>query len=173
MFYKELNFQEESPSMEFYLLNNFLDQTPKIVDTIAVNFQEMSYEEVDNMKYKFSLSKIMNETFQLISRIKMDFKIEQVTNTKDVYSKLAENGLVGEFLIAKLSVLDWLWEKAESLFVTLRSGQNTNLFYQLINQLKSILSSLLNCLGFSADIFNEAIDLLMSFIEMSNQNYQA
>ncbi len=172
MFYKELNFIEESPSKEFYLLNNFLDKTPTLLSGFASALEEMSIKEIDEMRTHFSISIIIDETFRLIAQSSRDFKIEQINAPKELFTKLALNGLVGESLVAKLSVLDWLWKKAESLLITLRNGKNTNLFYQLLNQLKSILSSLLNCLGINVDIFNEAIDLLMSFIEMSNQDYQ-
>jgi hypothetical protein len=173
MFYKKISFEEESPSKEFYLLNNYLDKLPFVLNEITSRIDDMSIEEIDNMRTRFSISKIINETFQLLAQTRRDFKIEQINVPKELYTKLAHNGLVGDALVAKLSAVDWLWEKALSLWDTLRNGENTTLFYQLFNQLKSILSSLLNCLGFSADIFNEAIDLLMSFIEMSNQNYQA
>ena len=173
MFYKDENFSQESPKKEFFLLNNFLDKIPLVVDEIAIQLEGMSIEEIDKMKTHFSLSKIMNDTFQLIAQGKRDFKIEQITNPKEIYIKLTINGLTGDTLSAKLSLLDWLWEKAENLFTFLRDGKHITLFYQLINQLKSILSSLLNCLGINTDIYNEAFDLLMSFLEMCNQDYQS
>lgn len=172
MFYEELKFQEESPSKDFYLLNNYLDKIPAVLSGVASGLEEMSIREIDNMRTHFSISQIIDETFRLLAQSRRDFKIEQINTPQELYTKLSLNGLVGETLVAKLSVLDWLWKKAEPLLITLRNGENTSLFYQLMNQLKSILSSLLNCLGINVDIFSEAIDLLMSFIEMSNQDYQ-
>lgn len=42
MFYEKLSFEEESPSKEFYLLNNYLDKLPFVLNEITSRIDDMS-----------------------------------------------------------------------------------------------------------------------------------
>ena len=172
MFYKIDNIPDDEYNIDIYLSSNFLEKCPEVVKSIAYELSLMTVEVTDKMNIQ--IEEMMEKTFELLVISRRDFKLESVTNPKDLHKKLSENGLTGESLYAKLKVLDWLWEKALKLFTefTLRGGKFYHLFNALINQLKSILKSILNALGFPTDIFEEALDLLSSFLPLCDTKLQ-
>lgn len=169
MFYKIENTPTDAFNRDLYLINNFLKEIPKVVDEVAENLQDMAVDEIDKMNY-FSLPDLINEHFKLLVNAQRQLKVEQVLDSKGIYIKMSDNGLTGESLSAKLQVLDWLWEKAQKLFIDLKEGEFHDLFSSLINQMKSILKSILSVLGIDSDIFEEDFDLLISVLEMCKQN---
>jgi Zn-dependent oligopeptidase len=170
MFYKNLDLPSSNPEVEFYLIRNFLNVTPEFLKSIAERLREMTFDLTD---YSYlDLEKIVSETFERLTLAKREFSIEVITSAKELFRKLEEHGLTGEFLIAKLKTLDWLWEKAQNLFESLMSGLNVSLFNALLNQISSILSSLMSALGLNSDVFKECIDLMLSFAVLSNRDYQ-
>ena len=170
MFYNIESLPSNEPEKDFFLLNNFLDNVQVATKEIAGYIDVMSVDETDKLSFSFSLENIIEEHFKLLVNAKREFKIEQVMNPKELFTKLTNNGLVSEVLHVKLMTLDWLWEKFKNNINRLKDGTKSTLFLQLLNQLKSILKSLLNVLGISSDIFEEDFDLLMSMLEMCNQN---
>lgn len=166
MFYNIENQPENTLEKDFFLIDNFLKEVPNVVNKIAIEFQDMAQDEIDDMKEFINLKEIIESQFKFLLIANRDFKIEQVANPKELYKKLSDNGLAGESLYAKLQVLDWLWKRAKEKFVTLMSGLNNSLYASLINQIKSILGSILNALGINSDIYDEAMDLLFSFKEL-------
>ena len=177
MFYTDLIKPGSSPEVEFFLINNFIEKIPLVVNKITINIQEMCQGEFEKKKYDIDLKKFIEDDFKLLLVAKRDLKIEQVANTETFFKKLSENGLTGESLFTKLKVLDWFWEKAKNNFYELRGGNNENgnfynIFFSLLNQMKSILKSILNLLNISSDIFDEIFDLLISLLEMCNTRTQ-
>jgi hypothetical protein len=170
MFYKTDNMPNDELSKDILLIINFLEKCPLVVKEISTDLTMMTLDVTDKMY--LNLEEIMASTFEFLVNSKRDFKIESVTSPKELYKKLNENGLTGESLYAKLKVLDWLWEKAQKLFNDIRGGKFYHLFNALINQLKSILKSILNAQGFPFDIFDEAFDLLNSFLPLCDTELQ-
>jgi hypothetical protein len=171
MFYKSIKLPEQDIDKDFFLINNFLEKCPEIVKKITMELSMMSIE-VTNDEMDLNIEKIIDSTFELLVNSKREFKIESITNPKILYKKIFENGLTSESLIAKLKILDWLWEKSQEFFNDLRGGMYYNLFHALINQIKSLLKSILNALGFPTDIFEEALDLLNSFLPICNNDFK-
>lgn len=171
MFYDIENRPSENPQKEYFLLNNFLDKIGGVTAEITEMVMLMSVEVTDELKNwnNFSVKDIMDEHFKTLINAKRDFGIEQVINSKELYTKLSNNGLVGEILDVKLVTLDWLWEKVKENYNSLRDGTKSGLFNQIFNQLKSLLTSLLKALGLPTDIFEENFDLLISLLEMAKQ----
>ena len=172
MFYKTEGLPEEIINKDFFLLNNFIDNTQVVTKAITIEFQDMCQEVIDSMKYQFSLKDIIEEQFNSLSIAKRDFRIEQALNLKELYRKLAENGLTSDSLYAKLQILDWFWEKCKINFYELRGGLSQNLFNSFLTLLSDVLESILNALGFKVDIFKESLSLLKSLIEMCNTKNQ-
>ena len=169
MFYKLKNIPDDSLQKDFFLINNFLNELPNAVKKIAEDFHFITQDETENIENYVNIKDVIISNFELIINAKRDFKIEEVTNTKEIYTKLAINGLTGENLYAKLQMLDWLWYKTKDNPETLKSGLNDSFYTALIKLLKSILSSILKASGFPTDIFEEALDLLNSFKEMGKK----
>ncbi len=170
MFYKIDKIPDDEYNKDIFLSSNFLEKCPEVVKSIAYELSMMTLDVTDKMYT--NVEEIMASTFEFLVNSKRDFKIESVTNPKELYKKLSENGLTGESLYAKLKVLDWLWEKAQKLFNDLLGGKFYHLFNALLNQLKSILKSILNAQGFPFDIFEEAFDLLNSFLPLCDTELQ-
>jgi hypothetical protein len=76
MFYKKNSFEEESPSKEFYLLNNYLDKLPFSLNEIASRKDFICIDEIGNMRSCFSVSQIRNKTFRLIVKTRRNLRIE-------------------------------------------------------------------------------------------------
>jgi hypothetical protein len=171
MFYKNLELPNNDFEKDVFLLRNFLDKTPTLLDTIAYEFKQMTAEVFLDV-HSLDIQRIVNSTFEKLRIARVDLGIDAVLDDKLTIEKLTNNGLTGESLYAKLISLDWLWEKAQKLFLNLRDGLNLDIFQTLLNQIKSILRSLLLALGIDSDIYDECIDLLLSFSVMSNTYYQ-
>jgi hypothetical protein len=169
MFYNLENTPENSLEKDFFLINNFLKETPKVVSEIADMFQNNAFDETDNISGYVNIKDVIITNFGFIINDIRDFKIEQVTNTKEIYTKLTDNGLTNDSLYAKLQMLDWLWFKTKDHPETLRSGLNDSFYTALIKLLKSILLSILKAIGLPFDIYEEALELLNSFKEMGKE----
>ena len=169
MFYKLESIPEDSLQKDFFLINNFLNKLPDAVKKIAEDFHDIADDDPEIIKVYGNIKDVIVSNFGFLINAERDIKIEEVTNTKEIYTKLANNGLTGDSLYVKLQMLDWLWYKTKDNPETLKSGLNDSFYSALINIIKSILSSILNALGFPSDIFNEALVLLNSYKEMSKE----
>jgi hypothetical protein len=166
MFYNKENLPADQTEKVYFLITNFLDEAEKITNLIAEKFSDMTHEILDD--FDLNLKQIISRTFVTLPQVRRDFVIESVNQSDVLFKKLTDNGLVGDSLNCKLIALDWLWNKARNFFLDLMDGKYNYLFWILLNQLKSILGSILKSLGISTDIYDEAYDLLMSFSIMSN-----
>lgn len=166
MFIKNLKLPESQLEKDFFLLDNFLDKVPIIVNQLVEKIQQTNSDVFERMEIKFSISELYKSQFKFLINAKREFRIQQLTNVREVYSKLTENGLTEDSLNLKMNVLDWFWYKVKDLFSKLSDKDNHSLFEKFITQLKSTLVSLLSALGINADIFEEALDLLTSFLEI-------
>ena len=171
MFIKNLKLPESQLEKDFFLLDNFLDKVPIIVNQLVEKIQETNSEVFERMEIKFSIPELFKSQFEFLINAKREFKIQQLTTIREIYSKLTENGLTEDSLNLKMNVLNWFWYKVEKLLPDLLNTKNHSLFEKFIYQLKSILISLSNALGINSDLFEEAFDLLLSFLEMiKNKN---
>ena len=167
MFYNLENTPGDSLQKDFFLINNFLNEIPNAVKKLAEDFYFIA--DNDDTDLHGLIKDVIISNFGTLIDVKRDFKIEETTHTEEILKKLANNGLTGDSLYAKLQMLDWLWYKTKDHPETLRSGLNDSFYTALINILKSILESILNALGFPSDIFKEALVLLNSFKEMAKE----
>jgi hypothetical protein len=170
MFYKNIELPNNTLDRDAFLLLNFLKQTPAVLKKLAEDFFDMNTDFHD--KENVNIIEIVEKTFDQLKSAQRDFKIDVILTTKATFEKLEQNGLTGKSLAAKLKVLDWLWEKCKSIIINIRSGLNLDIVQTLLNHIKSILKSLLMALGISSDIYEECVDLLLSFSVMSNVKYQ-
>lgn len=166
MFYPIDNIPEDELAKNFFLLKNFLEKTPVVIEELAVKFEENAYDVTDELPYYVNVKEVIISTFEQLQSAQLDFKLEITLNPKELTERLSANGLTKDSLIAKLQMLDWLWQTAKDKIYDLRNNLNDSLFTALIRQLKSILKSLLESLGFSDDIYDEALELLNSFKEL-------
>lgn len=172
MFIKGLQLPESPLEKDFFLLDNFLQELPAVVNQLVERLQEVNSQIFTQMEIKFSISELFKEQFEVLRTYKRNLRLELLTNVKEIYYKLTENGLTENSLNLKMNVLDWFWDRVKDLFSNLENIGNHSLFEKFINQLKSILVSLLSALGINSDIFEEAFDLLSSFLEMVKRKEQ-
>lgn len=166
MFIKGLDIPQPSTDKDLYLLDNFLQKLPEVVTQLMDKLHEINMSIFKIMEINFSVPDLFKERFSFLNEAKRKLTIRKNSNLENLYSKLTENGLTENMLILKMKILDWFWEKTDSLLFSFKNVKNSNLLGHFINQLKSLLKSLLSALGINSDVYEECFDLLSSILEM-------